>query len=47
VVYGQDLRPESLTYVLRAATADALTGLKELVETGTTSRGYTGQAQGD
>lgn len=47
VVYGQDLRPESLTYVLRAATGDALTGLKELVENGTTSRGYTGPAQGE
>ena len=41
VLYGQELRPEALTYALRAATRDALVGLKALVETGETSRGYT------
>ncbi|MBC8363551.1 MAG: SRPBCC family protein [Actinobacteria bacterium] len=40
VVYGQELEPTALTYVLGAAIRDALIGLKALLETGTTSRGW-------
>ncbi len=40
VSYRQEIRPEALTYALRAATGDALFGLKDLVETGTYSRGF-------
>ncbi len=40
VTYGQQIRPEPLTYTLRAATRDALDGLRDLVERGLTSRGY-------
>ena len=40
VVYGQELEPTALTYVLAAALRDALVGLRDLVETGTTSRGW-------
>ena len=40
VVYGQELEPTALAYVLGAALRDALVGLKELVETGATSRGW-------
>ncbi|MBT3246865.1 MAG: SRPBCC family protein [Actinobacteria bacterium] len=40
VSYTQEIRPEALTYALRAATGDALIGLKDLVETGTYSRGF-------
>ncbi len=40
VVYGQELEPTALAYVLGAALRDALVGLRELVETGATSRGW-------
>jgi carbon monoxide dehydrogenase subunit G len=40
VSYTQQIRPEALTYALRAATGDALIGLKDLVESGKYSRGF-------
>ena len=40
VSYTQELRPEALTYALRAATGDALSALKDLLESGTYSRGF-------
>lgn len=44
VRYRQELEPKALVYVLDAAVADALEGLKALIETGRTSRAYVPEA---